>query len=386
MIADSAASPRVFYARDHNICTVSLKWIDDCYHQIQYLEYKPYIIPLYLGCIFASTDIVPRRNRYLQKLITTNGGEFSTQLNNSTTFLLSSTLSNSQKCKIAISANIPIVNPEWIEAATPCSPINYIINFWCITDQPRHLFDNMTFVLDPPSNDLTVAIQANGGKIVDSNPTYTVVPHGRSGDNFVTARFVYASISQKKIVNASEYAPFPFTVPVIEMRIALLHFEDDIERLALADDLRVLGAKVQYVASRDLDLIVSPVPDRKARQVPVVAPSWVRELRSTGRPPENVRHMHNGGDDGRRRFEAICEALKRSAVSPQPPPAPPTTTVDYNQLDVFSQLSQVSSPDRSEERSIDVEYLPDTRTAELLGSDIEFITSSSSSSDDDDDL
>jgi hypothetical protein len=353
VIAASSASPKVYAASQADLPIVTRTWLQSCFERRVRIPLKDFLIKPFFGCKFCSSDLTPRQRSELSRLVRAGGGLWCDLFDESATFLVAHTLSNSTKVSLALSGNVPIVRPDWVRQSSSKirPPSDFTLNWWCFGSPPSMLFADCTFeIAKGVENDrvLVDAIIANGGQA--SPPSgFVVAPHGSQpagfGRTLVSAQWVWSCVSEKRVLSVDSslgFSPFPFAPPIEGVSgcaFVLLNF-DDRKRIELANVLRSLRARVYFSFSTEAKLIVVEQVDPKVADlahdysIPVVRSGWITELVKTGKFPQAAEYaaVATGFD-----LRALCRTLMRSSSRPSDPCE--MGSIDFRKLECFSQVA-----------------------------------------------
>ncbi|KAF2077118.1 hypothetical protein CYY_001565 [Polysphondylium violaceum] len=101
-------------AANFRIPIVTPNWLADCWGMGKRLDTKPYEYPLFFGCTISITNFKASRKEKIKDVIQKYGGIYNKELNRQSTHLIANKqIGFSEKCKLASSFSIPIVNIDW---------------------------------------------------------------------------------------------------------------------------------------------------------------------------------------------------------------------------------------------------------------------------------
>ncbi|KAK8858062.1 SMC5-SMC6 complex localization factor protein 1 [Tritrichomonas musculus] len=333
VIAARTASQKVYSAISLHIPVVTVKWIDKCFANLVKVPLNQnQVLPFY-GCKFTSTDLISKQNNRISEIVRKCGGEWSDKFDKSTTFLIAQTLSDTQKIKLALIENVPIVRPEWIfrsEDLNILEPKNFVLNWWCMGEEKSNLFQNISFGLskDLPNRKMLIdIIIAHSGSYLERPDYFLTMNTKRDQANnkstLVTPRWLFMSVLENRLIDPNDsptFSPFPFSTKiqgVTGCSFFLSNLKEE-NRLEYADLLRMFGATVFFKFSKRANIIIAEnTTDRllsisKDYSIPIVNISWLIELSKTGilpdfdshKPKENAISIN---------FHQICQRIKKSA-------------------------------------------------------------------------
>lgn len=353
-ITDFPLIPRFLSDAPHDIEIVSSEWVTESF---KHGECVALLRPLpFSDLVFTSSDLEAKESRELQQQITRNGGFWHKSYDDSIQFLISKRLAMTAKVKLALSAGVPIVKPDWIRAQTECfvSPEAFTLNFWCFTQKKSSLFSGKTFAVHVECEDreiLIEAIKANSGRFSDK-PDILIVPHFLTEPNStpsITATWIWCCIAEKRLVSvdsAAVFSPFPFEDPCGKFQgyVVALHQIPDPERYYTAEALRCLGMTVHFRVSEAAHVVVAEKFDETLSKVAdkytlnVVTPAWVVELLKTGQFPAMSQYRQDSLS--RSSIDKLCSELQRSTSKGEKvlvsPPRPSKADFTSKSLATFS--------------------------------------------------
>ncbi|OHT08403.1 hypothetical protein TRFO_23081 [Tritrichomonas foetus] len=376
VIAAKSASPKVYMAAKTDLPIVKYEWIESCFKHITRIPLDQFRISPFFGCKFTSSDLLSNQRTEIAKIVRKGGGLWSETFDDSVTFLMASSLSNTKKIQLALDDNVPIVQPEWLlhYPSEIISPRNFTLNWWCFNDnETSKLFDKCSFGLSSEipgqfRRTLVDIILAHNGAYLET-PKYYITLDTKRDENhknsiLVTPRWLLSCVCEKRLIDVSESITFsPFSFPreidgVSGRSFMLLNFNDK-RRLELSDLLRSLGATVFYKFTKSANMMVIEGADEHLKSVadeysiPVVTPLWIMELAKTGKPPA-VDKFRPSANSSSVNFRSICNQITRSASKIEGRSFPlETSTIDIDELETFT---QISSSDKRIHMDRDVAY------------------------------
>lgn len=302
LIANKGTTKKVYQAMTLGIPIVKDGWLEQSFNEMKKLPFNSYLLPLFSGCTFTSTDLTFEMRNEIKKIVQNNGGKWEDSLNDETTYLVATNLSSTKKIGIALEENIPIIKPEWIKniGNNINSKIdNYLINWWCMHEQKSSLFMNCVFQIHPDVSDFSLleeCIHIHSGTF-EQNPSYYIVPSYFNINNkngiYVTPNWIFACIENKKLLNPDIfplYKPLPFLNSCIKgMQFSLCNLT---ERTKFADLIRAMGGNVVYkILSNSSYIITQTVNEKISKQsdiykIPIVIPDFILHIAQTGVIPQ----------------------------------------------------------------------------------------------------
>ena len=351
-VTDFPVIPRFISSSRVDIEVVTSEWVCRCFREGRCRKVES---PApFGGLVFTSSDLESRESRELKQLVVSNGGSWHDAYDDSIQFLVSRRLAMTPKVKLALSAGVPIVKPDWIRAQVQClvSPEDFTLNFWCFTKERSRLFAGKMFAIhvDCEQRDCVIeAVKANSGKFSD-RPDFLIVPHfyqETSSIPAVTATWLWCCISEQRLVprdSALVFSQFPFDKPSGDLKgyVVALYKMNDSERYYLAEGLRCLGVTVHFRVSEYSNIVVAESLDddlvRVAQRydISVVRTTWAIALLKTGKLPSARAFIHESGKD--RSIDKICLDLQRSVSKDGSSPIvrPPKDVLTSQSLATFS--------------------------------------------------
>ena len=333
-----SASEHVWESSLHHIPIITPQWLDNSYDSVSRINFNNYFLPLFAKCTFTSTDLPPKISAELSQQVKNGGGFWSKVLDDQTTFLISSSITNSKKCQLALRIGIIIIKPEWIieinNQQSVINPKNYILNWWVLPQTTNYnFFAGFSFWISdtvPLAHEMIEAIKIAGGTIELSNPqtaSFFVIGDGEtcqfsSDDHLndtsvhennknnqnnqnknkcVSPEYIWNCLVSKKLLNIDDfilYRPFSFNLnpEYSNTLISIIGFSNDI-RNKLSDIIRRIGLQVSYTPSSRTSIIISEsskeinchsqqFTSQGSLQAPIVSLNWLIDFAKSGNWPD----------------------------------------------------------------------------------------------------
>ena len=269
LISNSSFSKKVLNSYLKKIPVISPNFIIDIYRIKKIddliLNFK---LPLFQGFNITTTDLSLNIKKNLQNLIISNGGIFSEELTENTNILLTNKLSTTNKIKIALKENMPIINYKWIfDSINEFKNLeNYCLNKWIFEGKSK-LFEGISFNihLNIELIDIIVeAIKYHSGEI-NLDPNYIIVPNSNF-ENFnfknVTINWLWDCIYYNKILDIQSsiiYYPFKFenSNNLLKNQLFSILITDENIKFEIIEIIRNLGGLILFRESKKSNFLIS---------------------------------------------------------------------------------------------------------------------------------
>lgn len=371
--------PSITFVRQ-DIKFIKSEWVEECFKQIERLEFDDYIIQNFESLSISSSDLEPYQSKQLKEKVLKGNGIWKETLDSSVTFLIASHFSSTPKVKLALQMSVPIVNPKWIysQSRNFCSIKPYIMNFWVLPDyQKSMLFSEKTFAIHVDCEDrncVIEAIKAHSGSF-STTPDYLIVPHffqTALDKKCVTVSWIWFCITEKKIISPESsilYRPFPYQKVSSKLKgfvVVLYKIENESTRYEISECLRTLGIIVHYKASSKANVIVVNEADdkiinaAKRYKTQIVSFSWVIKLVNTGKLPSFNNYLVETQKDIA--LKTIYKGIKNKKSSELPNDQFPLSQFNNNESNILTQemsLNVFSDDDDNDDHnmpSVDITY------------------------------
>lgn len=360
LIEISACSPIAYRAAKLHIPIVTIKWIEDVYDSGCDPGFDSYKLPYFNFCTFTSTDIPQKENKELSKIVMKGCGNWSNSFEPNTSFLVSYSLTQSQKTYAALTIGRFIVKPEWIYETQFSSdiipPYDYILNWWDIDSNQKSYFSHYSFYISDKikcSDKMANAIKIAGGIVID-NPkiaNYVIIEDSVSKSDFynslsnipnikiVSGAYIWKCLEKKRLNPIDNYidSAFLFTIPDVEKQyVTILNIKNE-QQNELLSILRRLNINVGLAPSSKTTIIVVPsdynyssIPSlfsndnlTKCPEAFTVVPNWVKDLAKEKKwldprqysPSQEKYVQSNYQKDSLKTFLKLTDILNRSTPS-----------------------------------------------------------------------
>lgn len=369
VIAARSASQKVYSASFNHIPVVTIEWINACFKNLIQVPFDQYRVLPFFGCKFTTTDLTPKQNKRISEIIKKCGGELQDKFDRSTTFLIAQTLSNTAKITLALTENVPIIKPEWIfrcENSNIISPIDFTLNWWCMSDEHSNLFQNLSFGLSkeiPNRKTMIDIIIAHNGSY-NENPNYFLTTNNKrdqySKDSIlITPRWIFMCVSEKRLIDPKDsptFSPFPFSTQIEGITgctFFLANLQEE-HRLEYADLLRTFGATVFFKFSKRANIVIAESANEhlfsvsKEYSIPIVEISWLVELSKTGIFPDIDSHRLKE-KTMTINLRQLCQKIKKGLTQSEGKSALDTQKPQYQEIDLeqLESYTQQSSGDKN---------------------------------------
>lgn len=335
VITKTVLSRRIEEARRLGISIVSKDWIVNCYQKSSFLPIDSFKIDLFHGLRATSSELSSSERKKLKEAFEENGGIWSEVLDVKTDILFTPLLMMTNKVKVALKSNLPIVRPsfvyESVESKGRALTRDYVINWWSdINAERTKLFNNLAFCLLTPDDLLPPAIVANGGMVVQNPERANILVVGIQNhqelsnidnDKVVTDLWVWRSIESGNILDKTAsmlFRPLKFSVPIqsfTDISVAIIGLADE-QRCDLYDAVKVLGGipTSRLHKSVKIALIGKAIKNEKIDKlrakfsaVTFLNPLFIRDILTSGNIPD--LGLYTVGSELKQKIANVCHSI-----------------------------------------------------------------------------
>jgi hypothetical protein len=297
LIAATNLSRKVLEARRRHLPVVTERWLDACAAELKRTSITSFLLPPFAGLTISSSDLTPRVHKKWRQTVTSGGGVWSDNFDDSVTFLVADALAQTKKVSLALANSVPI-----IRASSDPTAMDFL-NWWVISSRQSDLFQSVVFSMHRRLENIEVlqeAILANSGRI-DHVPTHVVLPHGTSNPFesaiAVTPNWLWACVDAQRLLPTDHsilFTPLGHRGQIasaIGVRF-LLYAVDGDAKSSLADMVRFAGGSVVYRMVEGVKYVVASEANPELikiaieMRVPVVNQGFVVEMVKKGEVPD----------------------------------------------------------------------------------------------------